>query len=78
MRPALPFTLFCIPMALFAQPYEFGFAKDPSSVYFKHGTTSTVDRHPFGPGFRLWVNFVYWFYFKVFTPPTNATSRPAQ
>ena len=52
--------------------------KDISAVYLKNGVTSTVDSHPLGPGFRLSVNLVYWFYFRVFTPPTNSTSRPAQ
>lgn len=52
--------------------------KDITTNYLQNRLISTAHTHPFGPGFRISVNLVYWFYFKAFTPPRNSTSRPAQ
>jgi hypothetical protein len=36
--------------------------KEISTVYLKDGVQSTVKSRPIGPGFRLSLNLVYWFY----------------
>jgi len=38
--------------------------KDISSVYLINHRLSTISDSPFGPGFRLSVNLVYWFYIR--------------